>query len=30
MPSGKLLLWQAAIALAVVLGVKHYEKLKAQ
>lgn len=28
MPSVKLLLWQAGVALAVVLGVKHYERLK--
>lgn len=28
MPSGKYLVWTAVIALAVVLGVKHYETTK--
>lgn len=29
MPSVKLLAWQAAVALAVVLGYDHYKKMKA-
>ena len=28
MPSGKTLAWMAAIAVAAVLGIEHYKKIK--